>query len=511
MMSRVNNPAPGRQGIASHGLRTVAKLALALAAVSCSKKISPNSPDPFPDLHVVSVNPSNNAVNVTASTNVAVTFSAEVPVSTLGIVLAPAPQNFYATLKTGGDPKQIVSTAALAANTAYSLVVFSAQDNFSDRLRAPYVSRFTTGSSLPSATVSGISATPFNEPTRGFVGLLRKNVSAIFEASAPDQEFFDNLVAVAALNDTSGAFTISHVAPGTYWPFSALDVDRNGRFSLEAGSDRLQAYDSNSNFIADSIVVANTALSDIALRLPVSGLKVQSTFPANGAKSVALQTRFRLTFNAPVIDSTLGLFVAPIPEGLSTSSLVLSPDGRELSAEVTLKSNTTYTAVLYTAKGTRGQTLSTPLQISFTTGAEFPKGIVRGKVLCAGGTGSPKNSLVGLLTTDFVSVILRILPDPSKATEVLRSTLAAITYVQSDNGEYIISNVPDGTYWPAAAKDQDLDGGLEPTANPPEPIGFYDFDGDNAATRADSVKIFNGNAIESVNIIPFGTTDFCGN
>jgi hypothetical protein len=177
---------------------------------------------------------------------------------------------------------------------------------------------------------------------------------------------------------------------------------------------------------------------------------------------------------------------------------------------VTLQANTAYTAVLYTAKGTRGQSLSSAAEISFTTGAEFPKGKVQGKIECTSGAGSPKNSLVGLLTTDFVSVILRILPNPSQATEVLRSTLAAITYVPGDNGEFTISNVPDGTYWPAAAKDEDFDGSLEPTGNPPEPIGFYDSDGDNAATRADSVRIVNGNLIQNIKIIPFGASSFCG-
>ena len=487
-----------------------ALLAFALIAVSCSKKTSPNSPDPFPDLHVVNVSPSDNATSVAITTNPTITFSAEVPVSTLGLVLAPAPQNFYASLQAGSDPKQIISRAALAANTNYSLVIFSASDNFSDRLRTPFVSRFSTGNAIATGTVSGVSVAPFNEPTRGFVGLLRKKPAAVFEASAPDQDFLNNLVSVTALNDSTGAYSLANVPPGTYWPFSALDVDRNGRFSLEAGSDRMQGYDANTDLIADSVVVASAAVNGVALRLPISSLKVQSTFPADGAKNVPLQTTFRLTFSAPVIDSSVGLFVAPIPAGLSGSSLVLSPDGKELSAQVTLQANTAYTAVLYTAKGTRGQTLASVAEVSFTTGANFPTGKVTGKIECAGGSGSPKNSLVGLLTTDFVSVILRILPNPSQATEVLRSTLAAITYVPSDNGEFTISNIPDGTYWPAAAKDQDLDGSLEPTGNPPEAIGFYDLDGDNAATRTDSLIIANGNVITNIKIIPFGTSNFCG-
>lgn len=499
-----------RAGAVVLGFRLLALFLLTSLVARCSKKISPNAPDPFPDLHVVSVSPNDNATGVASTANPTITFSAEVPVSTLGIVLAPAPQNFYSSLQAGSDPKQVISLAALSSNTNYALVIFSASDKFSDRLRTPFVSRFSTGGANATGTVSGVSIAPFNDPTRGYVGLLRKQPLAVFEASAPDQEFLNNLVSVTTIKDSTGAYTLTNVPPGTYWPFSALDVDRNGRISLEGGSDRLQGYDVNSDFVADSVVVASAAVSGVSLRLPISSLKVQSSFPGHGAKNVPLQTTFRLTFSAAVIDTSVGLFVAPIPAGLSSSSLVLSPDGKELSASVTLQANTVYTAVLYTAKGTRGQTLSSAAEISFTTGADFPKGKVTGKIECVEGNGSPKNSLVGLLTTDFVSVILRILPNPSQATEVLRSTLAAITYVPSDNGEFTISNVPDGTYWPAAAKDADFDGSLEPTGNPPEPIGFYDLDGDLTATRTDSLKIENGAVLSNIKLIPFGTSNFCG-
>ncbi|MEK7729798.1 MAG: Ig-like domain-containing protein, partial [candidate division KSB1 bacterium] len=245
-----------RLSVAALCLRTLSLFALVLLAASCSKKTLPNSPDPFPDLHVVSVSPSDNATGVAAATNPTITFSAEVPVSTLGMVLAPAPQNFYSSLQAGSDPKQIISRAALSANTNYSVVIFSASDKFSDRLRTPFVSHFSTGSANAAGTVSGVSVAPFNEPTRGFVGLLRKQPLAVFEASAPDQDFLNNLVSVTTIKDSTGAYTLTNVPPGTYWPFSALDVDRNGRFSLEQGSDRMQGYDANTDFIADSIVVA---------------------------------------------------------------------------------------------------------------------------------------------------------------------------------------------------------------------------------------------------------------
>ncbi|MBC6948295.1 hypothetical protein DWB58_10220, partial [candidate division KSB1 bacterium] len=103
--------------------------------------------------------------------------------------------------------------------------------------------------------------------------------------------------------------------------------------------------------------------------------------------------------------------------------------------------------------------------------------------------------------TDLISVIQQILVNPSQATDVLRQTLNAIAITPDETGEFVIPNVPDGTYWPAGAKDTDLDGSLEPTAVPPEPIGFYDRDGDGGASRADSVVVRNGAIVNDIVIV----------
>ncbi len=473
---------------------------LLLAGVGCSKKISPNIPDPYPDLHLVNTSPAPNATGVPVQTRVTLTFSAEMSLQNLGFLLAPTPPDFFANWQLSSDARQISVSAALAANTTYSLVVFAANDRYGDYLRTPFVSRFSTGSSIPGASVSGTSLKPFNQPLQCFVGLLKKNPEAILAAAAPDQEFYSNLTAVAAITDTSGKYSIAGVAAGVYWPFAALDVNRNGHFSLQEG-DRLQGHNANADQSLDSVTVAAASLAQIALQTPVVGLKVVSTFPVNGQKNVPLNTAFRLTFTTAVDTSKLGLFIAPIPEGLTGATLRPSADRRELSAPVTLKPNTVYTAVLYTATSSRGQMLQTPQQITFTTGAEFPAGKVQGQVVFRSGSHSPRNTLVALLNTDLIDVIQQIFPNPSQATNVLRKTLEAISFVPNESGEFVIANVPDGTYWPVGAQDSDLDGSLEPTAVPPEPIGFYDRDGDQAASRADSVVVSNGATVTNITIV----------
>ncbi|MDZ7267207.1 MAG: Ig-like domain-containing protein [candidate division KSB1 bacterium] len=473
---------------------------LLLAGVGCSKKISPNLPDPYPDLHLVSISPGPNATGVPTQTSITLTFSAEMSLQNLGLILAPTPPGFFANWQLSADARQISVATTLAPNTTYSLVVFAANDRYGDYLRTPFVSRFATGSSIAGASVSGTSVKPFNQPLQCFAGLLTQNPETILAAAAPDEAFYEHLAAVSAITDTSGKYSITGVAAGVYWPFAALDVNRDGRFRLQDG-DQLQGHDANADQALDSVTVAATALTQITLQTPVVGLKVVSTFPVNGQKNVPLNTTFRLTFTTAVDSSRLGLFIAPIPEGLTGATLRPSADRRELSAPVTLKPNTVYTAVLYTATSTRGQMLQTPQQVTFTTGTDFPGGKVQGRVLFRGGGISPRNTLVALLNTDLLDVIQQIFPNPSQATAVLRKTLAAISYVPMETGEFVIANVPDGTYWPVGAKDTDLDGSLEPTAVPPEPIGFYDRDGDQAASRADSVVVSNGTTVSNITIV----------
>ncbi|RIK73386.1 hypothetical protein DCC62_17455 [candidate division KSB1 bacterium] len=473
---------------------------LSLLYWGCSEKTSPNIPDPYPDLYIVSTSPVQNATGVPAQTNVTLTFSAEMSLTNLGFILAPTPPDFFTNVHLSSDSRQVIAPATLAANTAYSLVVFSANDRYGDYLRAAFSAKFTTGGNLSNVSVSGTSAKPFNLPMQCFAGLLKKNPQSVLEAIAPDQEFYANLLAVTAIDDTSGKYSIEGVAAGVYWPFAALDANRDGRFSLQDG-DRLQGYDANADAALDSVTVATSSLAQIALQTPVVGLKVVNTFPLNGQENVPLNTTFRLTFTTAVDTSSLGLFIAPIPEGLTGSALRPSADGKELSASVTLKANTAYTAVLYTAASLRGQRLPTPTQIAFTTGADFPAGQVRGRVVFRDGATSPRSTLVGLLNTDLISVIQQILVNPGQATDVLRQTLNAIAITPDETGEFVIPNVPDGTYWPAGAKDTDLDGSLEPTAVPPEPIGFYDRDGDGGATRADSVVVRNGTIVNDIVIV----------
>ncbi|MDZ7289854.1 MAG: Ig-like domain-containing protein [candidate division KSB1 bacterium] len=473
-------------------------LALGLLLVNCSTKIGPDEPDPFPNLHIVRTNPENGKTGVTDSVNLSITFSAAIDTTSLGLVIAPSPPGFYSRLQLSADGKTISSSVKLAPNTVYSLVIFFVQDLYQDRITQPFITHFTTGTSLPRGQISGKAGVPFNVPLQGFAGLVRKNLQDIFNATFPDHELRQNLVAVAPIMNNAGEFQFDHVPPGTYWPFAGKDLNFDGKFSL-ASVDQVQAYDANNDGAPDSVVVGiDQRLAAINLNVPVVGMKVVRTTPANGATNLPLDADLQITFNVPVDTADLGLFIAPIPEGLSTKDLKPSADGKTLTARVKLLANTAYTAVLYAARSKGGQVLSAPLEISFTTGNSFPTGEVSGTATLRGaGMAAAQNALVALLNTDLQQVILEIFggKDP---TEVLRSHLRAISYVRDASGKFVISHVPAGTYWPAGAKDEDNDGSIEPLT---EPIGFYDADNDGSATRADSLRILAGQKLTAINMI----------
>ncbi len=480
-----------------HALLSAA--AVALLFWTCSEKTSPNLPDPFPDLHVTSVSPASNATNVPLNTNVVTTFSQQMNLGTIGLILAPLPPDFYSTLELSSDRRQVISRAALSPNTSYSLVVFSAVDRYADILRAPFASRFHTASTAPTGSVSGNAAAPFNAPTQGFAGLLRRPLQTVIDSDNADQEFSDHLAAVSSIVDASGAYEIAAVAPGTYWPFAVLDVDRNGRVNLR-DSDLLQGYDTNGDALADSVTVAvggiqNIQLNTRVLRTQAPALLVESYVPADEARNLSLQSEFRLTFNAPLDTSKFGLFISPEPAGFSKASLALSGDARTLSSTLALQANTAYSALLFAANGTSGQVLRVPLLLQFSSGNSFPAGEVSGQVAFGLSPDSTKYTLVGLLREDVPKLLNRVILGGENVNKVLSSALEAMAFVPDESGNFAITYIRNGIYWPVAAKDFNGNGSFDLGS---DPIGIYDRDGDRFPSVGDSVVVRNGEPVRNL-------------
>ncbi len=185
---------------------------------------------------------------------------------------------------------------------------------------------------------------------------------------------------------------------------------------------------------------------------PSTQLTVVSSFPANKSMNVSTQTTLSITFSAP-LDTTVHL-EGGVPFFMLTNIDSIGPatwsNGlRTLSVRANLQPNTVYTAAIVAAYGQGGLRLQSPYIVRFTTGSQFPPDSVSGMVL-SGATGvSPDSAIVGLV----------MVPDLEHPTSI--PPLVAIATTDS-SGDFVIPDVPNGTYYPVAAKDVDGDGIINP-------------------------------------------------
>ena len=234
-----------------------------------------------------------------------------------------------------------------------------------------------------------------------------------------------------------------------------------------------------------------------------AGFRVVSSSPANNTSSVASggPISISVTFSAAVDTATLGFLMAPLPATFD-SNFRLGDGGRTVTAVATLQPNTSYTAVIYTAKSTTGQAFSSPFQVGFTTAGSFPTGRVQGvaQFQRGGSPASPKGTLVGLLKIDLGRVLALILggQDP---LEVLRQNLGALTVIGADDGSYALEHIQPGTYWPAAIKDVNSDGSLNPLGG--DGLGYYDnpASANGSPGAEDSVRVALGQTISNINLL----------
>jgi len=204
-------------------------------------------------LSVVSTIPTDGATSVDTAATFEFTFSAPLDTSArfawppeffLGLALIPD------TLV--GEPDSIALSPDLKTvrvfnlhlwpQTRYVFGILGARSTTGQLLEKPAVITFTTGTALPTATVSGTITYPGGDPTGTVVALFRN----LFE---------ENPEALSVVSSSTGTYTVNYVPGGTYWPVAVKDVDRSGDFEPEPGVDVIALYDPNGDGFADSLVV----------------------------------------------------------------------------------------------------------------------------------------------------------------------------------------------------------------------------------------------------------------
>ncbi|MCX6137093.1 MAG: T9SS type A sorting domain-containing protein [Ignavibacteriales bacterium] len=202
-------------------------------------------------LTVVSTSPANNATNVPLTLTTSTVFN--LPVDTMSIEYE---RNVFTNIDSivsntiSPDKKTISAVVVLKPNKVYFSAIVGGRATTGEKLTSPYVLYFTTGSSFPTLSVSGIvtSSIPGVTPQNAIVGLS----STSLDNESP------SFVSWANVN-ANGTFQIPYVSNGKYWLVAAKDVDGDGNINPEAGSDAVA--------FGDSILVNGSSITGIVLPL----------------------------------------------------------------------------------------------------------------------------------------------------------------------------------------------------------------------------------------------------
>ena len=187
---------------------------------------------------------------------------------------------------------------------------------------------------------------------------------------------------------------------------------------------------------------------------PTLSLTIVSVTPSNGSVNVSLKTHLSITFSAP-LDTSIhldnGLPFLMFTNIDSADSVVWSNNLSTLNVVAYLQPNTVYTVGIFQAFGLGGLKMQKPYILRFTTGSQFPPDSVSGTVLDGTTEVSGDSAVVGLTMAPSLGTFGSIPP------------LVAVTTTDS-SGNFVIPDVPNGTYYPVALKDVDRDGIINPLA-----------------------------------------------
>ncbi|MHB1049245.1 MAG: Ig-like domain-containing protein [Bacteroidota bacterium] len=386
---------------------------------------------------VVSTLPANNATNVPLQTTISITFSEALDTNVMNSEdIWFSNIDWESTISYGysEDLKSTFGVYNLQPNTTYFIAFIYAKALSGATITTPFIYYFTTGSSFPSDSVSGTLSA-------GTTGIsLEHAVAGLATGPIGETDGRPEFAGWTNVN-ANGTFTIPYVSNGTYWPLAVKDVDGNGMIDPSNG---------DAIAVGDSIVVNNASVSNVDLTFMSFELNVVSTLPANNAVNVPLQTTLSITFDQALDTMSMdneGVFFTNINFD-DIVSPEFSSDGKTSSAVVNLQPNTSYFFALMYARSTMGAKLTSPFVFYFTTGSSFPTATVSGTVVSGTSGVTPEDAVVGLMKQS----IFETEGEPE---------FVAWANVNS-NGTFSIPYVPNGTYWPLAAKDVNKNGVINP-------------------------------------------------
>ncbi len=231
-------------------------------------------------LSLVSSTPANAATNVDTMATFVLTFSA--PLDTTARF--DEPEDFYLGIElfpedSVGEPEQVtissdlmevtVTNLPLTPDTKFSVLILAAKSTTGDPLDRPYVRTFSTGSSLPTGSVSGTVSFPGSDPGGTII---------ILSEGSPLGDGGEEALAVVPLG--SNTYAANFVRQGGYFVTAFKDVNRDG--FIDFPTDAAGGYDADADNIADAIVLEDGAsLTDIDVTINLlPGTTARENLPA---------------------------------------------------------------------------------------------------------------------------------------------------------------------------------------------------------------------------------------
>jgi hypothetical protein len=188
----------------------------------------------------------------------------------------------------------------------------------------------------------------------------------------------------------------------------------------------------------------------LAPLMALSQLTVTGSSPSDGATGVSINTTISMTFSGPV-DTTQpfddnSTYVTNIA---AVSGQHWSTDSRTVYVDVVLEPDSVYFVGVYGVHALGGGSLSVPFALHFTTGSSFPSNLYSVSGTVSGGTTgiSPSYTVVGITVSGVAG-------NPS----FIGVSAADV------NGDFTVPYIPNGTWYPIAAKDINGDGEIDPSA-----------------------------------------------
>jgi len=211
-------------------------------------------------LSLVSFSPADGATSVALDASLSFTFSAPIDTTvhfrlTDGFFIAaeifPEPDDPL-DIRVSADRRTIDIDFLWQPDTRYVGLLSGATGDLGESLDRPYAFTFSTGPTLPGATVSGTANFGGDSPNGAVVTLLPAAVnSSVFDGGNPVTP-----AAWTVVTDASGAYTVPYVPAGEYLVVLGSDVDGDGD---PGGSplDDLSLFDSDTDGLADHVILAD--------------------------------------------------------------------------------------------------------------------------------------------------------------------------------------------------------------------------------------------------------------